>query len=66
MTPLAQYLTQSAARRRECDLCGDDRAELRLFSFDGWVPDEAWCRECYGTHEEHEYTDFPLVKEAAQ
>ena len=62
----ANYLTQTAARRRSCDLCGDDQTELRLFTFGGWVPDEAWCRECYSTHDEHEYTDFPLVKEATQ
>lgn len=66
MSALADYIV-TAAKRRECDLCGDDKAELRLFGFDGWVPDEAWCRECYsGPHEEHEYKDFPLVQEAAQ
>lgn len=57
-------IKQSPARR-ECDLCGDDRAELRLFSFDGWVPDEAWCRECYGIRDEAEFADFPIVQGAA-
>lgn len=53
------------AARHACDLCGDDEAELRLFSFDGWVPDERWCRECFGgPHEESEFTDFPLAQEA--
>ena len=55
-----------AQTRHECYLCGDDTAELRLFSFDGWVPDEMWCRECYGTQEEADFTDFPLAQEAAQ
>lgn len=45
-----------------CDMCGEP-GELRVFSFDGWIPDEHWCRECYGgPHEEHEWTDFPLVQ----
>ncbi len=52
------------AARLACDLCGDNEAELRTFSFDGWVPDETWCRECYGIHDEHEFTDVPLAQEA--
>lgn len=65
MKPLAQYLTQSAARRA-CDMCGEDTPELRLFTFDQWVPDEAWCRECYGERDEADFTDFQLVQEGAE
>lgn len=50
--------------RHECDLCGDWHAELRLFTFDGWVPDERWCRECFGTSREMDFTDFPIIQEA--
>ncbi len=50
--------------RHACALCGDDEAELRLFTFSGWVPDEMWCRECFGRTEEMEFTDFPLAQEA--
>lgn len=48
-----------------CDMCGEP-GELRVFSFDGWVPDEAWCAECFGKPEEIDFADLPLVQEAAK
>ena len=57
-------LTIDFAQRHACDLCGSDEAELRLFSFDGWVPDERWCAECFGVRDENEFRDFPLAQEA--
>ncbi len=50
-----------------CDHCGEECAKLRVMPFGGWIPDENWCRECYGgPHEEHEWQDFKLVKECEE
>lgn len=66
MTPLAQYLTRSAARRRECDNCGD-AGELRLYPHHGWTADDALCKQCFAERDdENSFTDFKLVQEAAQ
>lgn len=66
MSALADYIVTAAAKRRECASCGEDQAELRLLDFNGWVPNEAWCGECFGTPEELEFKDLPLVQEAAK
>jgi hypothetical protein len=53
------------AGREICDFCGDWHTQLRLLQFDGWTADSNTCRDCF-TYPELEFTDLPIVQEAAQ
>ena len=48
----------------ECDCCGCWHVELRLIDQDGWGPDVHICRECFGTPDECDFTDLPLIQKA--
>lgn len=52
------------ADRQECDFCSDWHVELRLIDHQGWTVDSVTCRECFGTHDEADFTDLELVQGA--
>lgn len=67
MSALSDYIVTAAAKRRACDECGDDTAELRVYPFHGWIPDQNLCRPCLTDSDGNaSWTDFLKVQEAAK
>lgn len=65
MNPAALTIAEALRHAsRECDLCGEDQAELRLWGDSSFATDTL-CRQCLTQRDgEHDFTDFPLVKGA--
>ena len=48
----------------ECHYCGDNKSELRVLEYDGYIPDELTCEECFSGADDGPYfDDLPLIDE---